>query len=531
MPVWPKCFSTFRVSLKTAATEWHLRKNRTAPVAQQTALTKLTSRLVGASYWKGLGVEARMPYATFRTKVPVSTYEQLIPAIDRMVRGEADVLWPGRCSLFALSAGTSSGQPKRLPVTEELLTHFRSAGHDALLYYNVRVRHAGAFRGRHLLFGSPTRLIPIGTPGAEQAYAGEMSGIAALSLPRWAEKHLYEPGTGVGQIEDLDDRIAAIAKRTTGADITLIAGLPNWVTILAHALREHASASRRRITHLAGLWPNLECYVYSGMLIGPYANELRVLLGPALNFHEVYAASEGFFAAQDADSSRGMRLMVDQGVFYEFIAVADLDDTPPELVGRKALPLEGVKAGVDYALVITTPGGLVRYLVGDIVRFTSTAPARVIYIGGLKQRLNAFAENISEREACDALVAVCQRRGWTIVNFHVAPLHTGGSSFTRQHRGRHEWWVELRPGTVSTPTGPQMATDLDTELQRANSHYAAARQASTIDPPFVRLVMPGVFEHWLRFRKQWGGQFKVPRCRSDRTIADQLSQVTHFARD
>ena len=138
-----------------------------------------------------------------------------------------------------------------------------------------------------------------------------------------------------------------------------------------------------------------------------------------------------------------------------------------------------------------------------MVRFTSTEPPRLIYIGGTRLRLNSFGENVTEREATDALVTICRRRAWTIANFHVSPLHTGGSNFTRQQRGRHEWWIELRPGTETTPTGPQMAADLDAELQQSNERYAALRVAGSVDAPFVRLVMPGVFEHWLRFRKQW----------------------------
>jgi hypothetical protein len=222
--------------------------------------------------------------------------------------------------------------------------------------------------------------------------------------------------------------------------------------------------------------------------------------------------------------------MPDMGLFFEFLPMADFDEAHIELMGPKAVPLEGVKTGIDYAIIVTTEGGLARYILGDVVRFTSTEPPRLIYIGGTTLRLNAFEENVTEREATDALVAVCRRRGWTIVNFHIAPLISPGL-ITRQQRGRHEWWIELRPGTVATPTGPQMAADLDVELQQANAGYAARRQSGILEPPTVRLVMPGVFEHWLRFHQKWGGQHKMPRCRSDRQVADELATVTNFARD
>ena len=168
-------------------------------------------------------------------------------------------------------------------------------------------------------------------------------------------------------------------------------------------------------------------------------------------------------------------------------------------------------------------------MIGDVVRFTSTLPPRLIYAGRTKLQLSAFGEHLIEKELTDALVAICRRQGWTIVNFHVAPLFA--NSLTGQVRGRHEWWIELRPGTAMTPKGPQMATALDTELQRLNSDYAAKRKGGGLEPPVVRLVMPGVFEHWLTFHGKWGGQHKMPRCRNDRVIADELAHVTHFAHD
>ena len=178
---------------------------------------------------------------------------------------------------------------------------------------------------------------------------------------------------------------------------------------------------------------------------------------------------------------------------------------------------------------MTTPAGLARYVLGDVVRFVSVAPPRLHYVGRTKLQLNAFGERVIEKEITDALIAVCERHGWTIVNFHVAPLTM--STNTGLLRGRHEWWIELKPGTVTTPTGPQMAAALDTGLRQHNPDYETKRKAGSMDAPIVRLVMPGVFEHWLRYQNKWGGQHKTPRCRSDRVIADELAQITNFARD
>jgi hypothetical protein len=209
--------------------------------------------------------------------------------------------------------------------------------------------------------------------------------------------------------------------------------------------------------------------------------------------------------------------------------MADFDESKLDQLGRKVVPLVGVKTGVDYVLLLTTPAGLVRYVIGDVVRFTSTEPPRLVYVGRTKLQLSAFGEHVIEKEVTESLTLVCRRKGWTIVNFHVAPIFV--NSLTGQNRGRHEWWVELKPGTTSTPTGPQMALELDAELQRLNDDYEAKRKGGGLEAPVVRLVMPGVFEHWLRYQGKWGGQHKMPRCRSDRVIADELAQITSFAKD
>ena len=531
MPVWPKSLYTFGLSLKTAATEWKLRQRRAAPSAQQRTLAALTARLASASYWRDAGVEAGMPHARFQSRVSLQTLESLAPAIDRMKRGESDVLWPGRCALFAQTSGTTTGQPRSLPVTEEMLAHFRRASLDALLYYTVRVKHAGVFRGRHMIFGGSTALAPIAEAAPHVAYAGVLNGILAVNLPAWAEKHLYEPGAGIAKLADGEAKLDAIVTRVCQCDISLLAGTPHGLLHLAAELHERCANGGKRLPHLQTLWPNLECLVHTGLSIGPYSNELRASLGPAVKFHEVYAAAEGFIATQDSDTpGAGLRLMADFGVFFEFLPMTDFDTGRLDQMGARAVPLAAVKTGVDYALVLTTPAGLARVVIGDIVRFVSTEPPRLIHVGRTALRLNAFGERVTEKELSDALVAVCARHAWSITDFHVAPLHATGS-LTGQNRGRHEWWIELKPGTVATPIGPQIAAELEVELQRSNHDYAARRKSGVIEPPTVRLVMPGVFEHWQRYQGRWGGHHKPNRCRNDRVIADELAQITNFSRD
>ena len=229
--------------------------------------------------------------------------------------------------------------------------------------------------------------------------AGELSGIAALNLPAWAEKHFYEPGAAVAQIPDWDAQLAAIAARTGPRDVSLLAALPSWASLIADALRDKYSIAKRRITHLQAHWRNLECYVHSGVPIAPFQEELRSALGPTVTFHEVFVASEGFFAAQDADANKGLRLMPDMGIFFEFVPLAEFDEARLAQLGPKAVPLAEVQAGIDYAMIITTPGGLARYVLGDVVRFLSTEPPRFVYVGRTRLRLNAFGENVSEKAA------------------------------------------------------------------------------------------------------------------------------------
>jgi hypothetical protein len=524
-----KSLHVFGAGLLTAGAEWRLRQKRGAPEEQQRVWRGLTTKLAGASYWHDAGVEPGMTYGNFAARLAPRTYEQLAPAVERMKRGEVNVLWPGRCSLFALSPGTTTGQTKCLPITEEMLAHFRQAAFDSLLYYTVRVKHAGVFRGRHLFLGGSTAVERLAEAQPHEAYAGDLSGIAVLNLPRWVERHFYEPGTTIAQMTDWPKKIAAIVARTRGLDISLLAGFPSWVLVLAAALRENSTQGRQRVTNLQAIWPNFECFVHGGVPITPFYDELRTALGPTVNFHEVYPASEGFIAAQDSQAAAGLRLMTNAGIFYEFLPMDQFDETRLEQLGGKIVPLAGVKPGVDYALLLTTPAGLARYVIGDVVRFISTEPPRLIYVGRTKLQLSAFGEHVIEKEVTDALHAVCSRHGWTIVNFHVAPLFA--SSLTGLIRGRHEWWIELKPGTVTTPIGPQMAVALDGELQRQNGDYAAKRKGGGLEPPFVRLVMPGVFQHWLTYHGKWGGLHKMPRCRSDRAIADELAQITNFAVD
>jgi len=522
MPVRPKFIHVLGLGLRTAGVEWRLRRRGGGTAEQAAALASLLPRLAAAAHWRAAGVDARMTYAAFQERVPVQTHASIAPAIARMVAGESGVLWPGTCRLFARTAGVADGNRRLVPVTEDLLAHFQQAGLRAVLHHAVAARHAGVFRGRHLLLGGAAAVEPVDATRPAGAAAGDLSGIAALSLPPWAERHLHEPGLAAAALTDTDQRQAAALARARGADLTLIAGLPGGIATFARAALAGDTPT------LQTRWPNLECVLHGGDALGFHADTLRELAGPGVRLHEVYAASEAFIAAQEGEVSQGLRLLTDQGVFFEFLPLEELGNGPLETAGRRAVPLAGVKIGVDYALLVTTPGGLVRHLLEDVVRFTSLAPARLIVVGRTGRRLAVFRENLHERDLTGALTAVCRRQGWRIVDFHVAPQVTA-ETLVGERSGRHEWWIELNPGTAATPTGPQLAAELDAKLSVTHPAYADCRARRVLEAPVVRLVMPGVFEHWRRFHGRWGGQQKMTRCAGDRTIADEFDAMTRFA--
>jgi hypothetical protein len=499
------------------------RYRRSARDDQRRMFSELTTAFSRCEFGRDNGIVSGLDYRSFQTRVAPRAYEQFADSIEKMKRGAADILWPGQCAYYAVSSGTTAGRTKYLPITPAMIAHFRKTGLDSLFFHARRVGRNDIFKGKHLFLGGSTTLTPIEESKPFVAYAGDLSGITALNLPAWAERFLYEPGTDIAQMSDWPKKIQAITARTIDRDIRLVGGIPSWLLILADALRAESARRGKSVVDLQEIWPHLECLVHGGVPIGPYVEELRNAFGRKIHFHEVYPASEAFIAAQDDEPSAGLRLMADAGVFYEFLPMTDFDDTRLSELGSKALPIEAVKAGVDYALLMTTPGGLCRYVIGDVVRFISTEPARLIYVGRTKLQLSAFGEHVIEKELTDALTLSCQKHDWQIVHFHAAPLFVNSSA--GQKRGRHEWWIELKPRSAEQPNEAVLASELDAELIRLNDDYEAKRKGGGLEPPTIRLVASGVFERWMRESGKWGGQNKMPRCRSDRQIADALAKI------
>lgn len=484
--------------------------------AQREIWRQLARHFSQTEFGRQAGIHRDLSCSALRQGVPPRTYHDLAPAIERMKRGEASVLWPGQCQYFAVSSGTTAGRTKYLPVTPAMVTHFRRAGLDSLCLHARRHGSLAVFRGRQLFLGGSTALSPLPTTPPFRAWAGDLSGITAMHLPAWAERPWYEPGRRIAQIADWPDKLRAIAERTRGRDIRLLAGIPSWILIFAETMRLVTGAPTLR-----AVWPNLQCLVHGGVPLGPFASQLRRVLGPGVAFHEVYPASEAFIAAQDAEPEAGLRLLADAGVFYEFLPMDRFDEARLSHLGPAAQPVWEVETGVDYAVLLSTPGGLCRYVIGDIVRFISTDPVRLVYVGRTHLQLSAFGEHVIEKELTDALTAAGAHAGVSIANFHVAPRFAEGGA--GELRSRHEWWIELDDAGQARLDPHSLALDLDARLQAMNDDYEAKRRGGGLSVPLVHLVPPGTFERWLKRRGHWGGQHKMPRCRSDRQVADELA--------
>jgi hypothetical protein len=521
MTLAPRFLVNFWAGCRVAAFQRRLKAAGRGAGDQAAVFARRMAQVADTAFGRDHGLTAATSYAQFRAKVPPRPPEYFDPLVARMQAGEADVLTPGRCRFFVETAGTTGAGSRILPVPEPMLAHYRRGLRDALFLYAARAGHAGVFLGRHLHLGASTALTE-----EQGAYRTGLDGMLALCLTPWAEANLYAPPAAIARLPDGPDRIAAAVRAMRSRDVTLLGGSPGSVCALALAARPAAGPDRAPPPHLTAVWPNLECLMFTGAQPGLFQDTLRAALGPTVMFHELYAAAEGIFAAQDAGSPAGLRLLTDAGVFFEFLPLRTFHEDKLATAGPACLPLDQVETGVDYVLVLTTPAGLCRQVPGDIVRFVSVDPPRLQFAGRTRLRLNSFGENISERELLDTLLAVCVRNGWQVVDFHVAPYSRRIAA--GQAVNCHEWWVELRTHTMKTPTGNALGPELDAELARRNADYAARRANRGLDFPSVRLVMPGVFEQWAREQGKTGNAGKIPRCRPDRFVADQLATIARF---
>lgn len=504
-----------------------LGQKRRAEKAQARTLPVLLKTLARTKRGQELGILTKMPAAEFQAKVPLSDHGDLQPWIERVKAGEADLLWSGTCQCFAATAGTTTGTPRLIPVTEAMQAAYSAGNRAALLHASARAGGVYPLLGRILLLGGnvPTNQLNEDAPVA----IADLATLAAIQHPHWIAKHYFEPGSRIALRRDWDTMVERILKRTRERDITTIAGHPQWVLAFAHRVLKTINVGKKRKKSLLRLWPDLSCVALTGDFPAPISRQLKEIAGRDVFLHEVFATAEAFIAAQGPGSLPGLRLLAETGVYFEFLPVEEYAPAHLASLGAKAVPLHEVTADKNYLLVLTTPAGLVRHVTGDVVSFPVVNPPRILPMGQIDLRLNTFGENLFTRDVIEVLTDLCRSKKWLLSFFHVAPLPSRselGVSY-----GCHEWWIELQPGTVDTPTGPNIAAELDQRLQNSHPGYKTRRTQGNLDAPIVRLVMPGAFEHWLRHHQMWGGPHKLPITRNDRKIADSLTGMARFAKD
>ena len=471
--------------------------------AQEKVFAERMAALKGTEYASLHDLKPGITYARFQAKVPVRGYEWFELFIRRMAGGESDILVPGRCSLFVETAGTMATAPKLLPVPEAMLAHFRQAGRDALYLYARRAGRPHGITGPYVQAGASTA-----REGGPESSRTTLDGLLALSVFAPAGASLRAMPPDIASLPEGPAKVDATARAMLRHKVSLVAGTPASVCSLSLAVRDAAAAAGQSPPHLQAVWPQLECFFQTGASLGLCGETLRSALGPSVKLHEVYAAAEGIFAAQDKDSPTALRVLTDTGIFFEFLPVAAYDEAAVAKAGPQCVRLAEVQAGVDYVPVITTPAGLVRYATGDVVRFVSTTPPRLQFVGCAALQLNAVGERVGERDVLETLLAVCAQNGWQATAFHVAPYEQriGPGQVARAH----EWWLELNTHTDKTPTANVLDPALEAELARRHPGYAAKRANLQLDAPLIRLVMPGVFESWAAKHQKAAGVSKLP---------------------
>lgn len=443
-------------------------------------------------------------YQTFAERIPISTYEDYQDIIERSRRGEQNLFWPKNIKWFAKSSGTTNAKSKFIPVSTESLENCHyAASKDLLCMYLNNNENSQLFTGKSLRLGGSKELYQ-----ENGTVFGDLSAILIDNMPLWAE-FSSTPSSKVSLMSEWETKMQAIVNETINEDVTSLAGVPSWMLVLLNNILEETGK-----TSLFDVWPNLEVYFHGGVNFSPYANQYQTILPKAdFKYYEIYNASEGFFAIQDQNNSHELLLMLDYGIFYEFIPM-DTYGTKNE----KVIPLSDVEVGKNYAVIISTNAGLWRYKIGDTVRFTSVNPYRIRVSGRTKHHINVFGEELIIENTEDALKKVCKKTNLEIVEYTVSPIFMVG-----KEKGAHEWLIEFKNPPYDIE---EFNTLLDLELQQLNSDYEAKRYNNmTLNKPKINIARKALFYDWLKQNNKLGGQHKVPRLSNTRLYIDELLEL------
>ena len=497
------------ISLFHTVVSWILKKRKYQidlfvkhPIeVQEEVLYDLLSEARGTSIGRQYDFGSIKSYEVFAERVPIRQYESIEPLIERNRRGEQNVFWPGKIQWFAKSSGTTNAKSKFIPVSDEALDdcHFK-AGKDMLCLYINNNEDTEIFKGKGLRLGGSSAVYE-----DNDTYFGDLSAIIIENMPFWADIS-SAPSQKTALMSEWETKLDAIVHETIKEDITSLAGVPSWMLVLLNRVLEVTGKE-----NLLEVWPNLEVYFHGGVNFKPYREQYEKLIPKKdFRYYETYNASEGFFAIQAQNDSDELLLMLDYGIFYEFIPMDRYEGED-----STAIPLDQVELDKNYALVISTNSGLWRYLIGDTVKFTNLKPYRIKITGRTKHHLNVFSEELMVENAEDALEKTCKMTGSQIMEYTVAPLFMNGGS-----NGGHEWLIEFRKQPESLEDFTRI---LDESLKEVNSDYEAKRYLDmTLRMPTVYVAREGLFYDWLKAKNKLGGQHKVPRLSNKRDYLEEL---------
>ncbi|MAD96131.1 MAG: hypothetical protein CMB99_02280 [Flavobacteriaceae bacterium] len=471
---------------------------------QHEVMTKLLQTAKRTEYGRQFGFRDIESYEDFARNVPIRQYESFEPLIERSRKGEQNIFWPTHITWFAKSSGTTNAKSKFIPVSDESLEycHFK-AGKDMLCLYINNNEEANLFTGKGLRLGGSSDVYH-----DNGSYFGDLSAIIIENMPFWAD-FSSAPKMETALMSEWEAKMEAILDETVDENITSLAGVPSWMLVLLNRVLERTNKK-----NLLDVWPNLEVYFHGGVNFNPYREQYKSLIPKSgFKYYETYNASEGFFAIQDRNYSDELLLMLDYGIFYEFIPMSHFKGED-----SMAIPLGEVKLGVNYAIVITTNGGLWRYLIGDTVKFTSINPYRIKITGRTKHHINVFGEELIIENTEDALKQACEKTNATIKDYTVGPIFMNGTE-----NGGHEWIIEF----VTPPSNLKYFTEmLDNALKSINSDYEAKRYSNmTLKMPVVHSARKDLFYDWLRKKKKLGGQNKIPRLSNSRDMIEELLKL------
>jgi hypothetical protein len=485
---------------------WRIEQWMLEPVAaQREVLQDLVTHGQYTEFGRKYGLDKIFSIREFKKRIPIHEYNDIKPYIERLMTGEQNLLWNTPVSWFAKSSGTTADKSKFIPVTEESLEdcHYQAAKDVLSMYYSFNP-DSDLLTGKGLVIGGSHQLNALN----EEAHYGDLSAVLLQNTPAWAGL-LRTPELSIALMDEWENKIERLAKSTINENVTSISGVPTWTLVLCKRILEITGKQ-----NIKQVWPNLELYMHGGVSFVPYREQFQKIIGKNICYLDLYNASEGFFAAQENPDTDGMLLFLQHGIFYEFMPVEEYGKPNPETIG-----LNKVELNKNYALIISTNGGLWRYLVGDTVQFTSLFPFRIKISGRLKHYINTFGEEVIVDNTDYAIAIACKKTNSIVNDYTAAPVY-----FSDEGNGAHEWLIEFEqpPADINNFT-----TELDTALQSLNSDYEAKRHKNiALRLPVVRQLRKGIFNEWLRTKGKLGGQHKVPRLSNNRNILEEVLALT-----